>query len=119
MSESELNNEKQQAPKKPRRRRKELLGEETALFKEEKARLKSESLSEEELRESAERLLVAYKDLIDASKIAMKTSDKLTFNLNANYSELLEERKAIEAKFEKLERSFLGRILLKKEKSRD
>ena len=119
MSESELNKEQEQAPKKPRRRRKELLGEETALFKEEKAKLKNEDLTKEELRESADRLLAAYKDLIDASKIAMKTSDKLTFNLNANYSELLEERKAIEEKFEKLERSFLGRILLKKEKSSD
>ena len=114
MSESELNNDQAAKPKKARRRRRELLGEETALFKEEKTRLKEEDLSEEQLRESAERLLEAFKDLIDASKIAMKTSDKLTFNLNANYSELLEERRAIEDKLSKLENSFLGRLLSKK-----
>lgn len=116
MSESNLGNGGAPKPKKARRRRKELLGEETTLFKEEKARLKSENLSEAELRESAERLLIAYKDLIDASKIAMKTSDKLTFNLNANYAELLEERRAIEDKFEKIERSFWGRFVLKRAK---
>ena len=48
MSEDNSNNDLAPKPKKPRRRRKELLGEETALFKEEKARLKNENLTQEE-----------------------------------------------------------------------
>ena len=91
-----------------RRKRRTLFDEETALFKEEKARLKNEDLSTEELRESALRLLDAYKDLIDSSKLSTKVNDKLMFGLNENYAELMDEKKELEEKIKDHNRSFFG-----------
>ena len=77
-------------PAAKRKKRRNLFDEETNLFKEEKARLKKDDISPEELKESALRLLNAYKDLLDQSKLSTKVNDKLMFGLNENYGELME-----------------------------
>ena len=74
-----------------RKKRVELFDVELKIFKEERELLKKENLVIEEVIESNKRLLRAYKDLIDQSKLSTKISDKLIFGLNENYSEILDE----------------------------
>ena len=100
--------EEKKKPTRARRKRRTLFDEETELFKEEKARLRGDNLSNEELRESALRLLNAYKDLIDSSKLSTKVNDKLMFGLNENYAELMDEKKELEEKIKSHNRSFFG-----------
>ena len=98
-------------PAAKRKKRRNLFDEETNLFKEEKARLKKDDISPEELKESALRLLNAYKDLLDQSKLSTKVNDKLMFGLNENYGELMEEKKELEMKIKSHNRSFFGNFV--------
>ena len=70
--------------------------------------MKSEDLAAQELRDLAERLLNAYKDLLDQSKLSTKVNDKLMFGLNENYAELMEEKKELEDKIKNHNQTFLG-----------
>ena len=88
----------------------ELFGEEIKIFKEEKDRLDNGEAILEEVIESNKRLLTAYKDLIDQSKLSTKISDKLIFGLNANYTELLEENKSLVKKVKMHESSFWSKF---------
>lgn len=93
-----------------KRKRVELFGDEVKIFKEEKERLRKEDLTMEEAVESSKRLLQAYKDLIDQSKLSTKISDKLIFGLNENYSDLMDENKTLQDKIGKHESSFWSKL---------
>jgi hypothetical protein len=99
-----------------RKKRVELFDEELKIFKEERELLKKEDLVIEEVIESNKKLLRAYKDLIDQSKLSTKISDKLIFGLNENYSEILDENKVLLTKVRAYENSLLNRVFKKKEK---
>jgi hypothetical protein len=99
-----------------RKKRVELFDVELKIFKEERELLKKENLVIEEVIESNKRLLRAYKDLIDQSKLSTKISDKLIFGLNENYSEVLDENKVLLTKVRAYENSLLNRVFKKKEK---
>ncbi len=103
--------EKKKKPTRSRRKRRTLFDEETELFKEEKARLNSDDLTNEELKKSALKLLDAYKDLIDSSKLSTKVNDKLMFGLNENYAELMEEKRELEERIKSHNRSFFGNFI--------
>ena len=100
--------EEEKKKPRPRKKRRVLFDEETNLFKQEKELLKSEDLPAQELRDLAERLLNAYKDLLDQSKLSTKVNDKLMFGLNENYAELMEEKKELEDKIKNHNQTFLG-----------
>lgn len=97
-----------------RKKKVELFGEEIKIYKHEKQVNTAEEISKEELAESNERLLKAYKDLIDQSKLSTKISDRLIFGLDANYAELLEENKKLVEKVSVLENSFWNKIFKSK-----
>lgn len=99
-----------------RKKRVELFDEELKIFKEERELLKKEDLVIEEVIESNKKLLRAYKDLIDQSKLSTKISDKLIFGLNENYTEILDENKVLLTKVRAYENSLLNRVFKKKEK---
>ena len=99
-----------------RKKRVELFDVELKIFKEERELLKKENLVIEEVIESNKRLLRAYKDLIDQSKLSTKISDKLIFGLNENYSEILDENKVLLTTVRAYENSLLNRVFKKKEK---
>jgi hypothetical protein len=99
-----------------RKKRVELFDEELKIFKEERELLKKEDLVIDEVIESNKKLLRAYKDLIDQSKLSTKISDKLIFGLNENYTEILDENKVLLTKVRAYENSLLNRVFKKKEK---
>jgi len=93
-----------------RKKRIELFDEEIKIFREEKELLKKEDLVFDEVVGSNQRLLKAYKDLIDQSKLSTKISDKLIFGLNANYTEMMEDNKVLTEKVKRLEGSFWNKL---------
>tara|TARA_B100000809_G_scaffold223309_1_gene232774 strand:- start:171 stop:467 length:297 start_codon:yes stop_codon:yes gene_type:complete len=93
-----------------RKKRAELFDEEIGIFREEKELLKNEEATIEEVILSNKRLLKAYKDLIDQSKLSTKISDKLIFGLNANYTEILDENKVLTTTIRKHESTFLSKL---------
>jgi hypothetical protein len=97
-----------------KKKRVELFGEEIKLWKAEKELSKAENLTAEQLTESNERLLKAFKDLIDQSKLSTRISDRLIFGLDANYTELLEENKNLVEKISMIENSFWNKIFKSK-----
>ena len=97
-----------------RKKRVELFDEELRIFREEKELSKNEGVTIEELSLSNVRLLRAYKDLIDQSKLSTKISDKLIFGLNANYTEILDENKALTTKVKEHENNFWSKVFKRK-----
>ena len=68
-----------------KKKRVELFGEEIKLWKAEKELSKAENLTAEQLTESNERLLKAFKDLIDQSKLSTRISEMALIFLGLKY----------------------------------
>ena len=97
-----------------RKKRVELFDEELRIFREEKELSKNDGVTIEELSLSNARLLRAYKDLIDQSKLSTKITDKLIFGLNANYTEILDENKVLTMKVKEHENNFWSKVFKRK-----
>ena len=93
-----------------RKKRTELFDEELKIFREEKANLKDEERIIDDVIASNKRLLSAYKDLIDQSKLSTRISDKLIFGLNENYAEIMDENKNLVNKLRKHENAFWSKF---------
>ena len=97
-----------------RKKRIELFDEELKIFREEKENLKKEERIIDDVIVSNKRLLTAYKDLIDQSKLSTKISDKLIFGLNENYTEIMDENKSLVDKLRNHENTFWSKFFKRK-----